>query len=534
LWSKKEKHVVVGLEWADAAQHGTGKTLVVDPDPLLEWATYYGDTAYDSGRAIAVDRMGRVYAAGATRSMDNIATDGGFETSFLGDMDAFVMCFLPHGSLLWVTYYGGEAQDVPTGIAVDTLFNTYLVGNTTSVLAIATNASQQEELAGGTDAFVAKFGPDGDRLWGTYFGGTLNDSAAACVLDGRGGLFLAGTSESSGIAGDSIQPLHWPSGGKDAFLVHIDSTGHRIWTTFFGGEADDIGNGIAMDSTGIWLAGTTGSTSGIATDSVHQDSLAGMEDAFLARLDSAGNLQWATYFGGAESDCAIGVAAVGKSAFISGETFSDSLVTDTTAHQMNYGGGGDVFIARIDSGGALAWSTYIGDSLEDRPARIIRDPGGQVRVIGTTASTSAIATEDVEQEFLSGPTDAFITKFDTTGQRLWGGYFGGNVAEEGADIAVFDVNIMFFTGTTTSHSGVYNLGVRDSLGGGSDALLPGWCNTFGTMAIPHARVAAVVVEAAAEVAHHRFHSSHLSRHCLHLCRRYVACHIRGPRRSAEP
>lgn len=469
------EHVVVGLEWADASAHGTGKTLVVDPDPVLEWATYYGDTAYDSGRAIAVEHIsGRVYVAGATRSIANIATEGTYESVFLGDMDVFIACFMPLGSRPWVTYYGGESWDVPTGIAVDRLKNIYLIGNTTSTLGIATIGAQQEELAGDTDVFVAKFDALGQRVWGSYIGGLLNDSAATCMPDGQGGLFLAGTSTSTAFIGDTLSPLHPSSGGKDAFVTHIDSTGYRTWTTFFGGPADDIGNGLALDSVGIWLAGTTASTTGIATDSVHQDSLAGMTDAFLARMDSAGNVLWATYFGGAGNDGAISVAAVGRSAFITGQTFSDSLVTDTTAHQWNYGGDGDAFIARIDSGGALAWVTYIGGSSEDRPARIIRDPGGQVRVIGTTASTEGIATPGVEQSYLNGPTDAFITKFDTTGQRLWGGYFGGEGDEMGADITVFDVNIMFFTGTTSSASGIYYLGARDTLGGTEDAFVARW------------------------------------------------------------
>ncbi|MBK9597720.1 MAG: gliding motility-associated C-terminal domain-containing protein [Flavobacteriales bacterium] len=466
------EHVVVGLEWADATDHGPDRTLVVDPDPVIEWATYYGDTAYDSGRAIAVHQVtGRVYVAGATRSIANIATEGTYESTFLGDMDVFVACFMPLGSLPWVTYYGGENWDVPTGIAVDSLKNIYLIGNTASTLGISTVGAQQEELAGDTDVFVAKFDSLGHRLWGSYIGGLLNDSAATFVLDGKGGFFLAGTSASTEFLGDSVPPLHPPSGGKDAFRTQIGSTGHRTWTTFFGGAADDIGNGLAMDSTGIWLAGTTASTAGIASDSVHQDSLAGMKDAFLVRMDSSGNVQWATYFGGADNDGAISVAAVGKSAFITGETFSDSLVTDTAAHQWRYGGGGDVFIARIDSGGALAWATYLGDSSEDRSARIIRDPGGQVRVIGTTASDSTIATAGVPLEELQGATDVFITKFDTTGHRLWGAYFGGPGADEGTDIAVFDVNIMFFTGTTSSGSGIFDMGVREALSGTTDAFI---------------------------------------------------------------
>ncbi|MBK7286847.1 MAG: SBBP repeat-containing protein [Flavobacteriales bacterium] len=181
----------------------------MDPDPVIEWATYYGDTAYDSGRAIAVHQVtGRVYVAGATRSIANIATEGTYESTFLGDMDVFVACFMPLGSLPWVTYYGGENWDVPTGIAVDSLKNIYLIGNTASTLGISTVGAQQEELAGDTDVFVAKFDSLGHRLWGSYIGGLLNDSAATFVLDGKGGFFLAGTSASTEFLGDSVPPLH--------------------------------------------------------------------------------------------------------------------------------------------------------------------------------------------------------------------------------------------------------------------------------------------------------------------------------------
>lgn len=465
-------HLTVGMELADGATIPEGSTLVIDPDPEIQWATYYGDTAYDAGNAISVDESGRVYIAGPTRSFDNIATQGVYETEYTAGQDVFIMKMLPLGSRLWTTYYGGEAWDMPVAIAATPDSGFVLVGNTTSAHVIASPGAQQDSLAGDTDAFVVKFNKAGQRSWGTYLGGALKDSAATCVLDGHGGYLIAGTTRNSSFSGDSLTPVHPFAGGADAFVVRLNSSGHRTWSTFFGGPEDELGNALAVDSSGIWLAGATRSTSGIATDSVAQDSIGGMQDAFLAKLDTAGNLQWATYFGGHANDAATGVAVVGPSAFITGETFSDSLIADTTAHQWNYGGGGDAFIVRIDSGGLLKWATYLGDSAEDRPSRIVRDPGGQVRVIGTTASTQHIATEGVHQEELAGATDAFITKFDTTGHRLWGTYFGGPGADVGSDIVLFNINIMFFTGTTASASGIFHIGARDTLRGGpSDAMV---------------------------------------------------------------
>ncbi|MEO7081794.1 MAG: SBBP repeat-containing protein, partial [Flavobacteriales bacterium] len=213
-------HLVVGLELAHGMELTAGSTLVIDPDPIVQWSTYYGDTAYDAGNAITTDREGFIYMAGSTLSIDNIATGQGlYEAGFVGAQDVFLMKFLPWGAALWCTYYGGESWDIPVGLKINAYAHLYMVGNTTSALGIASMGAQQDSLAGVTDAFVARFDTSGHRIWGTYLGGALKDSAAYCALDISGGLLVVGTTWSASFNADSLPALNSPAGGADAFVA---------------------------------------------------------------------------------------------------------------------------------------------------------------------------------------------------------------------------------------------------------------------------------------------------------------------------
>jgi hypothetical protein len=135
--------------------------------------------------------------------------------------------------------------------------------------------------------------------WATYYGGLLNDYVADVATDDAGNIFATGTTRSVNNIATTGSHQVVQQGNNDAFLAKFSSAGILQWATYYGGNMDDYGTGLACDHSGnVYLAGATESTAGIATAGAHQTTSGGSSDDFLAKFNSAGTLQWATYFGG--------------------------------------------------------------------------------------------------------------------------------------------------------------------------------------------------------------------------------------------
>jgi hypothetical protein len=124
----------------------------------LVYSTYLGGTGSDHGDGMAVDSLGNAYVSGFAQSANFPTTAGAFQTALAGSQNAFVTELNPGGSaLVYSTYFGGSDEDQGYGIAVDSLGNAYVTGYTASSNFPATEGAFQTSLAGGQNAFVAKF-----------------------------------------------------------------------------------------------------------------------------------------------------------------------------------------------------------------------------------------------------------------------------------------------------------------------------------------------------------------------------------------
>ena len=230
-----------------------------------------------------------MYLTGYTPSTTGIATTGSHQAALGGNRDAFLVKFNSSGVRQWGTYYGGIGYDVGESCATDTSGNVYLAGHTAQTLSdsgIATTSAHQTTRSGSVDAFLVKFNSSGARQWGTYYGGTGNDLSYSCATDASGNVYLTGFSAST--AGIATTGAHQTtrSGSVDAFLVKFNSSGARQWGTYYGGAGADYGHSCATDASGnVYLAGSTGSTTGIATIGAHLATYGGSADAFLVKFD---------------------------------------------------------------------------------------------------------------------------------------------------------------------------------------------------------------------------------------------------------
>lgn len=381
-------------------------------------------------------------------------------------------------TLAWATYYGNSGNEWGNGVATDGSGNVYMTGYTSSTACIATSGAYQFTFGGGTyDAFLVKFNCAGVRQWGSYYGGSMDDYGKSVAMDAAGNVYVVGyTNSPSGIATAGGHQNSYGGGSYDAFLMQFDGSGSRQWATYYGGTSYDDGFSVATDGSGnVYMAGTTSSTSGIATSGGYQNGLGGYYDAFLVQFNSSGVRQWATYYGGSGDDQGYGLAADGSgNVNMIGYTASASGIATTGASQNTFGGGYDAFLVQFNGSGTRQWATYFGGTNGEFGTGIATDGLGKVYITGITGSRSGIATSGAYQAIFGGGTyDAFLAQFNSSGTRQWATYYGGSGNDQGYSISTDGSAHVYMAGSTSSTSGIAIPGASQATfgGGTGDAFL---------------------------------------------------------------
>jgi hypothetical protein len=378
--------------------------------------SFFGGSSDDSATGLALDAFGNIYVCGTTRS-GNYPRLNSINGGLNGESDAFVTKLTPTGDqFLYSTLIGGSGAETGVRMALDGDANAYVAGKTTSTDFFTLNAVQPAYGGGSSDAFVTKIAGDGSALvYSTYLGGEeaedLHDQGSI-VVDADGNAYITGDTSSPDFP--TKQPLQLNKSGdtstSDAFVSKIDSTGSDfIFSTYLGGEGDDNGAGLAIDSVdSVYLSGTT--TSSSFPGSTATRSATNGSDAFVARLDAAGDAYtYLTFIGGPgdEAGNAIAVDAVGN-CVVAGSA-GDGLPT-LNAVQTYFTGKHDVFVARLTPDGAIDFATYLGGSEEDAGLGIAIQ-ATSIYVAGFTDSID-YPTSNVVHRLNAGSTDVFVSKID--------------------------------------------------------------------------------------------------------------------------
>ncbi len=337
-----------------------------DANGVRLWATYYGGDGSENIQECSVDQLGNVYFVGATDTQTgtSIASPGCHQSINGGvypSMDAFIVKFNNNGIRQWGTYYGGSGTENPYNSAVDALGNVYMCGETNSYSGtiIATPGSHQSISGGGlNESFLVKFNVNGVRQWGTFYGGNTSDAAQSCAVDQNNNVYLAGGSNSTS-AGTIIATVgsHQSinGGGSDAYLAKFNTSGVRLWATYYGDGGIDGAYSCTTDlSNNVYLAGVTDLSTGttIATPGSHQTVYAGGgNDGFVAKFDSNGVRQWGTYYGGSGYEVAYNCYVdASNNIYLAGNTTTNSplSIESAGAYQPVFGGATyDAFLVKF-------------------------------------------------------------------------------------------------------------------------------------------------------------------------------------------
>ena len=479
------KFVLRGANRAGFAIGSYDRSRELIIDPILTFSTYFGGTGDERATSVAVDGTGNIYLAGSTTSAD-LPTTLGTTLTGAGPNVYIAKITPPLGSpaatLDYVTYLGGNGQDIPAGIKVDGAGQPYVAGTTTSSNFPTTSTGYQPSLAaanvGKQHVFVTQLRGDATApLYSTYLSGNGIDVATGMTINAGGNVFVTGTTTSKETssadqfpATNVPQSVPYQAASKAApglpqfFITKIDPTagqqGSVPYSTYFGGGTYSgaapiaVGGGIAVDTANnVYFTGTTSYIfAGCAGCSTTDFPIL---NAFQPCLDTAPP------------------ASVGTSPSCSNTTATES----------------DAFVAKLNlnpnvpQGSQLVWSTYLGGTGTDSSTGVAVDSGAaNVYVIGTTDSTdiasniTSLTTSQSFQRCLDTPvnptagtpctapaspaTDAFVARLSnpvanptpsTTNITLtYFSYLGGSGVDSGAAITVDDGNGAVVTGSTQS------------------------------------------------------------------------------------
>ena len=195
---------------------------------------------------------------------------------------------------LWATYCGGTLSEEGRGLTVDSSNNVILLGRTYSTDNIATPGAFQDTLNGQIDILLEKYTEDGSRIWGTYFGGEGLDRGRGAVAFKHNEIYICGqTTSTTGVATDSAWQK-FNAGGEDEYLALFDSSGFREWATYYGGPDSDISRRLAVDShSNIYMTGYTASPTGMAYGTAFQKTFGGFVDISISKWTN----RWKNYLG---------------------------------------------------------------------------------------------------------------------------------------------------------------------------------------------------------------------------------------------
>jgi len=436
--------------------------LVIDPATVI-YSGFIGGAADDRATAVAVDGSGHAYLTGRTASLDFPVTAGPDLTfnDVSGKSDAFVAKVTADGTaLVYCGFIGGIAEDVGTGVAVDSAGNAYVSGWTFSSdfpVVVGPSLTHRPEIAQYSDAFVTKVNAAGTSLvYSGFIGGSLADQANAIAVDSSGCAYLTGWTE-SGDFPVSLGPETSPKGGRDAFVAKVDASGAwLVYSGYIGGSRADVGSGIGIGSSGnAYITGSTSSSpaGNFPVRGGPSSTYNGNQDAFVAVVSPWGTIGYCGYIGGAGVDAGAAIAVDSHgSAYITGTTNSGSLFPVKGGPDLVNHGGNDAFVAKVfENGGNLYYCGFIGGSGDDQGKAIAVDFAGRAYVAGSTSSATDFPVTGGPFLAHAGLTDAFAATVSTPGEGLlYCSYLGGLGDDGAAGIATDGSGNVFVAGTTRS------------------------------------------------------------------------------------
>jgi hypothetical protein len=428
------------------------RALIVDP--VLSLSISWGSGGFSAVTALAITGTGDYILAGYTDVAAFKSTTP--VRPFSGNVDWFVANIRrATGQVLWVSYFGGTADDRAFALALDPNGDIYAAGYTSSTdFPVSPGSASQN---GPRDAALLKISPDGTTIrFSKRLGGSGLEGAAALAVVSDG-VAVAGSTDSVNFP--VVSPAQAISGGAtDGFVAKVGVTGTLLWATYFGGSGDDSITSLAADSAGILTFGGRTTSSNLPVRLPLQATRKGGMDGMVGRLAANGSsVLTATYLGGSQGDNSNPESVETLTLDAQGAILVGGFTPSTdypllNAWQSLYGGGNaDGFITRLSADATtLLSSGYVGGSGIDviRSVRIATD--GTLVAGGSTTSADFPLVQPVGGSYLGG-TDGFVSQFSLAEPVLkFSTFLGGSSGDSVSAVVIHPDGTVAAAGHTGS------------------------------------------------------------------------------------
>jgi len=323
----------------------------------------------------------------------------------------------------WAVRAGGTHIEISKAATVDTEGNCYITGyffNTVDFGSTTLTSS------GDSDIFIAKLDSEGNWLWARSAGGTGSEYPYGIAIDNDGNVYVTGNFTGTSVIG--IVPLI-SAGIGDVFVAKLTTDGTWLWAQRAGGVNNESSESITIDDSGNCYV--TGFFWGSATFGTTTLTSAGLDDIFVAKLNTNGLWLWAVRAGGTNGDVGHGITSDGSDGLYVTGGFSVSGDFGTT--NLTSAGGYDIFVCKLDENGIWQWAKRAGGSNNDYSYAIATDGMGRIYTTGKFYGEANFGYTSLSSG--NNLADTFVARQDENGYWLWAVRGGSEDIDEGLCIA---------------------------------------------------------------------------------------------------
>jgi gliding motility-associated-like protein len=464
--------------------------LIIDPE--IEWGTYLGGANRDYENSL-IKHHQHLYTSFSTYS-SGLALNG-FQMNLSGQIDMLIMKINEKNkNIIWSTYFGGERFDYGFSLIMDKYSDFYLSGITESNNGIGFNGFQNTKSTTGRDRdiFILKLDTNGQRIWSTYYGGNLKEERGNVILsnDHEHFYLISSTESTNNIASPnsphkSNKSLPLIDYLQDIFIVKFNKNGARIWGTYYGSYgSDELYSSFIDTNDQIHILGYTfnvTSDSGIILAPYFNNAFvpSANRQNFFAKFNANGQLLMGTFIP-LQGVLAVDITKHNNLLYQIGYTttttiaglnkFQNSNLTQYPTPPLNL----NAIVFCTDTNYNLIWGSFFGGSLSETftQLNIINDT---LHLFGSSSSPEIESRLKFENKKI-GNDDLIHVKLTMQGDLISSRYYGGNLKDL-MGTTIYEYPKMYFTGVTTSTTGIAKNGIQNLYAGGEDAFIVKYCNS---------------------------------------------------------